>query len=55
MTADQKRYFKEVVDGYGSTQVYDVSTGKNVNLFYINYIVPVQLSKGDYTITFGGI
>jgi hypothetical protein len=35
--------------------VYDVSTGKNADLFYINYLVPQQVASGDYSITIGGV
>jgi hypothetical protein len=41
--------------GYGTTQVYDVGTGQNVELFYINYYVPIKVPSGDYSITFGGL
>jgi hypothetical protein len=35
--------------------VYDVSIGKNVELYYINYRCTAEVAAGSYTITFGGV
>lgn len=55
LTSAEGSNFQKVTKGFDTTSVYDVSTGKNVELFYINYLVPQQVPAGDYTITFGGV
>jgi hypothetical protein len=55
LTSAEAENFSKLDNGYGITSVYDVSIGQNVDLYYINYLVPVKVDAASYSITFGGI
>ena len=55
LTPDELAKFKGIDNGYGTVTLYDVSVGKNIDRYYINYLVPVKIEAGEYTITFGGV
>lgn len=54
LTADEEKNFIPVANGWGTTDVFDVTIGKNVKLHYINYKITVKVEAGAYTLTFGG-